>query len=243
VVFDEEYCQLHHDFTVGEYVLIAVSDDGAGMSKEVAGQIFEPFFTTKGPDKGTGLGLSTVYGIIRQNLGFINVYSELGEGTTFRMYLPRFSSEAAGAVEADGAVKAALAGKAKLSNPGNVMGYGTVLLVEDELPLLRLSALMLENLGYSVKPADSPEMALRLIDEAEGAIDLLMTDVVMPGMTGLELYRAAVGKLPHLRCLYMSGYTPNVIVHKGILDREVFFIQKPFSLRDLSLKIQEVLAD
>jgi len=218
-------------------VLIAVSDDGAGMSKEVAGQIFEPFFTTKSHDKGTGLGLSTVYGIIKQNLGFINVYSELGEGTTFRIYLPRFASEA------DGAVKAALAGKAKLSNPGNVMGYGTVLLVEDELPLLRLSALMLENLGYSVKPADSPEMALRLIDEAEGAIDLLMTDVVMPGMTGLELYRAAVGKLPHLRCLYMSGYTPNVIVHKGILDREVFFIQKPFSLRDLSLKIQEVLAD
>jgi len=227
--FDAEYCGFHVGLVPGEYVMLAVSDNGCGMDRETLATIFEPFFTTKAVGKGTGLGLATVYGIVKQNDGFIDVCSELGEGTTFRVYLPRCRSEVAPQPESAPALAA--------------RGSETVLLVEDEPAILEVVTQMLEGLGYQVIAAATPKEALRLAQEHAGRIDLLLTDVIMPEMNGRDLATALVSLYPDMGCLFMSGYTANAIAHHGVLDEQVFFIQKPFSTNDLAGKVREALQE
>jgi CheY-like chemotaxis protein len=205
-----------------------VSDNGSGMSAETLANLFEPFFTTKEIGKGTGLGLATVYGIVKQNNGFINVYSEPGQGTTFKIYLARHQIEAIPPPKEETARPAA-------------RGHETILLVEDEPMLIEMATAMLERQGYNVVPAATPSEAIRLANEHVDRIDLLMTDVVMPDMNGRELARKLLSFSPQLKCLFMSGYTANVIAHHGVLDQGVHFIQKPFSQKDLAAKVREVL--
>lgn len=226
--FDREYCARHPGFVAGEYVMLAVSDDGCGMDKETLENVFEPFFTTKAQGEGTGLGLSTVYGVVKQNEGFINVYSEPGEGTTFRIYLPRLPVDEEQREE-----------QAKIADVA--AGNETVLLVEDEEPLLKLTTRLLESLGYKVVPVEAPQKAIRLVSENPDAIDLLMTDIVMPEMNGRDLWHRLQEFRPGLKCLFMSGYTASVIAHRGILDSDVHFLQKPFSLRELASKLRETI--
>ncbi|MBN1830155.1 MAG: response regulator [Deltaproteobacteria bacterium] len=228
IAFDEDYCATHLDFIPGEYVLLAVSDDGCGMDEETRAHLFEPFFTTKSVGKGTGLGLATVFGIVKQNDGFINVYSEPGQGTTFKIYLPRHKAEPAGALMETSAE----------TPPG---GRETVLIVEDEMAILDLCKRIIEQLGYTVLTAKTPGEAIRLVEEHTGDIHLLITDVVMPEMNGRELAERLASIKPGLKCLYMSGYTANVIAHRGMLAEGVYFIQKPFSMKDLAAKAREVL--
>jgi len=226
--FDEAYCDDHVGFVPGEYVMLAVSDDGCGMNSETLDNVFEPFFTTKEPGKGTGLGLATVYGVVKQNQGFINIYSEPGQGTTFRIYLPRH-----------------LAKEAALPDKGpdtpTKRGHETILLVEDQPSILKMSTRMLEGEGYTVVAAGTPGEAMRLANEHAGDIHLLMTDVVMPEMNGRDLAKNILSLYPHLKCLFMSGYMSNVIAHHGVLDEGVHFIPKPFSRDDLTVKVREVL--
>ena len=212
----------------GEYVLLTVSDTGAGMSKEVRENIFEPFFTTKELGKGTGLGLSTVYGIVKQNDGFIYVASEPGKGATFKIYLPRFEAET-GQDPLGG-----VAGK-------RPTGTETILLVEDDEAILNLGKTILENLGYTVLASPTPKYAIHLAEDHPGDIHLLITDVVMPEMNGRELAEKLGTFRPNLKWLYMSGYTANVIAHRGILEEGVNFIQKPFGSEDLAVKVRQVL--
>jgi PAS domain S-box-containing protein len=214
----------------GEYVMLAVSDNGCGMDAATLDRVFEPFFTTKDVGQGTGLGLATVHGIVKQNNGFVDVTSEPGKGTTFRIYLPRCAEEVADPA-ADGAAEA---------YPG---GTETVLLVEDEQSIRVTTQAILEKLGYAVLTAESPEKALRLVTEYSGRIHLLLTDVVMPGMSGHDLAQQLLGTRPGIRCLYMSGYTASSIAHHGILDKDVAFLAKPFSRSDLARKVREVLDD
>ena len=228
VSLDELYCATHAGFAPGEFVMLTVSDDGCGMDEETRRRLFEPFFTTKDAGKGTGLGLSTVYGIVKQNNGFLDVYSELGQGTTFKIYLPRHTgsiveTRAAGAMEFP-------------------QGHGeTVLLVEDEPTMLNMSREMLERLGYTILTAGSPGEAIRLAGDFAGEIHLLMTDVVMPEMNGRELADRLLTSKPGMKCLFMSGYPANVIAHHGVLEGGVQFIQKPFSVKDLAQKVREGL--
>lgn len=228
VVFDEAYCADHAGFLPGEYVMLAVSDNGFGMDKETQNRIFEPFFTTKQPGKGTGLGLATVYGIVKQNDGFINIYSEPGTGTTFRLYLSRHVGKAYNIQ--------------KKSTAEIPYGSGeSVLVVEDDVSILNLTRRILEELGYSVLAANTPEDAIRLAEEHVGKIHLLITDVVMPKMNGRDLAIRLQGLYPDLKCLFMSGYTANVIAHHGVLEEGVNFIQKPVSKKDLAAKVRDVL--
>jgi len=227
---DEAYCAVHAYSVPGEYVLIAVSDDGCGMDKETQAHLFEPFFTTKAAGKGTGLGLATIYGIVKQNNGFISAYSEPGQGTTFKVYLPRVE-------------RAATAEGAEVETTPPRGGTETVIVVEDEASILELARESLEQLGYAVLAAKTPEEALRLSGENAGPIHLLLTDVVMPQMNGRQLAERLVTARPGLKCLYMSGYTADVIAHRGILDEGVRFIAKPFSLQVLSEKVREALDD
>jgi PAS domain S-box-containing protein len=226
--FDEEYCKEHAGFIPGDFVLLAVSDNGCGMDKDTLDNLFEPFFTTKGVGKGTGLGLATIYGIVKQNKGFINVYSEPGQGSTFKIYLPRLVVDE----DLDKAMpeKKAVAG-----------GTETILLVEDEPSILRMTRMMLERKGYSVLPAATPAEALEKAKNHSGSIDLLMTDVVMPEMNGRDLATKIKVLYPEIRLLFMSGYTANVIAHHGVLDVGVAFIQKPFSIQDMTAKLREML--
>jgi CheY-like chemotaxis protein len=228
VTIDERYCADHVEALQGTFVLLAVSDDGCGMDAVTLAHLFEPFFTTKEMGKGTGLGLATVYGIVKQNKGFINVYSEPGQGTTFKIYLPRHGvgSEPAREETVNHAA----------------MGSETILVVEDEPLILEIATTMLESLGYTVLAASGPADAIRIAREHGGAIQLLMTDVVMPEMNGRLLANHLRAQLPGLRCLFMSGYTANVIAHHGVLDEGVHFIQKPFALHALAAKIREALA-
>jgi PAS domain S-box-containing protein len=212
----------------GDYVLLTVSDTGVGMSKEVRENIFEPFFTTKEVGKGTGLGLSTVYGIVKQNDGFIYVASEPGKGTTFKIYLPRFKAATAPAHSGE------VAGK-------RPTGKETILLVEDDEAILDLGKVILENLGYTVLAARTPVDAMNLVEEHPEDIHLLITDVVMPEMHGRELAEKLSAIRPDLKCLYMSGYTADVIAHRGILDEGLNFIQKPFGSDDLAVRVRQVL--
>jgi PAS domain S-box-containing protein len=228
ITFDEAYCAAHTDFTPGEYVLLAVSDNGCGMDKETQSKLFEPFFTTKAVGEGTGLGLATVYGIVKQNNGFINVYSEPGHGTTFKIYLPRYFGKAE-QIQAKG-----------LASPAE-RGHETILLVEDEKAILKITTMMLEHLGYRVLAASTPGEAIRLAEQHAGELHLLMTDVVMPEMNGRDLARRLLSLYPDIKRLFMSGYTANVIAHHGVLEEGVHFIQKPFSIMNLADKLRETL--
>jgi two-component system sensor histidine kinase EvgS len=216
------------EFIPGDYVQLTVTDTGSGMSREVCEKIFEPFFTTKELGKGTGLGLSTIYGIVKQNDGFIYVTSEPGKGTTFKIYLPRFKDETA-QVPSEKSV-----GK-------RLTGTETILLVEDDAAVLNLSKIILEKLGYTVLASPTPIQAIRLVEEHQGDLHLLITDVVMPEMNGRELAEQLSTIRPNLKCLYMSGYTADVITHRGILAEGVNFIQKPFGSDALAARVREVL--
>jgi two-component system cell cycle sensor histidine kinase/response regulator CckA len=231
-VFDQAFCDAHPGFMPGRYVMLSVSDDGCGMDREMLDHIFEPFFTTKDVSIGTGLGLATVYGIVKQNEGFIDVCSDPGKGTTFRIYLPGSADEPVD--EPGERPSAALAEIPR--------GRGeTVLLVEDEEAILQVGKEMLEGLGYRVLAAGTPGAALHLAKTDPSRIALLFTDVVMPEMDGRAL-AALIGEIhPGLKCLYSSGYTADVIAHRGILDEHVRFLQKPFTTRDLAAKVREAL--
>lgn len=227
--FDDTYCRTHVGFLPGKYVLLAVSDNGCGMDKETCAQIFEPFFTTKSLDQHSGLGLSTLYGIVRQNDGFVNVYSEVGKGTTFRIYLPQHTSD-----NTDGTQPA--------KHAESPTGQETVLLVEDEGALLALAKEQLEELGYKVLASTDPERALGIAEVYGEEIHLLLTDSVMPKMSGLELSKRVTALRPQIESLFMSGYPANVIAHHGILDENIHFLQKPFSQEMLATKIRKVLS-
>lgn len=226
--FDTAFCSGHKGFVPGEYVLLTVSDDGCGMDKETISMIFEPFFTTKGVGEGTGLGLAMVYGIVKQNAGFIDVYSEPGQGTIFNIYLPRYLGKGE---------------KLRLENPVEPAdrGHETVLLVEDEPALLDLGIQLLKMQGYRVLAAGTPGEAIRLAEEHSGEIHLLLTDVIMPELNGRELAKNLLSLYPGLKRLFMSGYTSDVIAHHGVLDEGVHFIQKPFSLEALAAKVRDAL--
>ncbi|HID72440.1 TPA: response regulator, partial [Candidatus Micrarchaeota archaeon] len=228
VSLDGAYCADHYGFIPGEFVMLAVSDDGCGMEKEIRDKVFEPFFTTKDVDKGTGLGLAMVYGIVKQNNGFINVYSEPGRGTSVKIYLPRHEGQSAGGQEQSAAHIQSGCGE-------------TILLVEDDLSILKLGGKILEGLGYVVLTAAAPSEALGLAAKHPGQIHLLVTDVIMPEMNGRQLAERLQSFYPDLKIVYMSGYTANVIAHHGVLDEGICFIQKPFSKQDLATAVREVL--
>jgi len=230
IEFDSEYCADHSGFIEGDYVMLAVSDNGSGMDKETQAQIFEPFYTTKGPNEGTGLGLATVYGIVKQNHGFINIYSEPDIGTTFRIYLPRIAPDT---------VAKTMETKAAPSPRGDE----TILLIEDENAMLGLTKRMLEKLGYCVLPASTPKTALELAEENKDKIDLLITDVILPEMNGRELSSLIQKHCPDIGIVYMSGYSANVIAHHGALDPGIHFLQKPFTTKPLADIIRRALAD
>ncbi len=229
VCFDPAYCAAQAGFVPGEHVMLSVRDNGCGLDAGTLSHLFEPFFTTKGVGKGTGLGLATVYGIVKQNSGFIDVASEPGHGTTFRIYLPRHTAEWARRPEQDQA-------------PALGSGGETILLVEDEPAMLQMTATMLSRMGYEVIAAGTPGEALRLAREHQGPIDLVVTDVVMPEMNGRDLAKNLMTLYPEISRLFMSGYTADVIAHHGVLDEGVHFIQKPFSTKGLAARIHEVLA-
>ncbi|MBT7304506.1 MAG: response regulator, partial [Victivallales bacterium] len=227
-VLDEDCCADHAETVPGEYVLISVSDSGCGMDEDTMAHIFEPFFTTKQMGRGTGLGLATVYGIVKQNNGFINAYSEPDMGTTIKVYLPRHVGSGA---------ETHAAGTPEPAQRGNE----TILLTEDEPGVLTMATQMLEGQGYAVLVARTPGEAIRLAKEHTGKIHLLMTDVVMPEMNGQDLAKILMSIAPQAKRLFTSGYTANVIADHGVLDDGVHFIQKPFSRRALANKVREVL--
>ena len=215
------------DLPAGDCTLLTVTDTGRGMDRQTLAQLFEPFFTTRGDDGGTGLGLATVYGIVRQNGGAIEIDSAPGQGTTVRIYLPR---DLAPLTQAEG------------PRESIVTGSGTVLLVEDEPSLLELARQMLTRLGYTVLAAGDAATALRIAAENQGPIDLLLTDVVMPRMSGRELRSRIESLRPGIACLYMSGYTANVMASQGVLEEGVHFLQKPFDAAALARKVREAMA-
>jgi PAS domain S-box-containing protein len=230
VTLDEEYARHHAPVQPGDYVMVAISDTGAGMDSETQSHIFEPFFTTKGT-KGTGLGLSTVYGIVKQSGGYIWVYSEVGKGTMFKIYLPRVASIDEGVTQVAAPVETHKA------EPGTE----TILLVEDEPNLRYLARQYLEKQGYKVIEAADGAVAMQIAVAHEKVIHLLLTDVIMPGMNGRELAQRITEIRPNTKVLYMSGYTENVVGHNGMLDEGVRLLQKPFNLRDLKRFVREVL--
>jgi PAS domain S-box-containing protein len=224
---DSAYTRDHAVVVPGPYVLLAVSDTGIGMSAETVAHIFEPFYTTKESGRGTGLGLSTVYGIVKQSGGYVWVYSELGKGTTFKVYLPRVAD----------AVQAPQEGPAST----NQKGHETILLVEDEADVRELTQMVLTDRGYKVIEARSPAEAERLAGNNGDEIHLLLTDVVMPGISGRELAKRLTARFPHLRVMFMSGYTYNVIAQNGTLEEGISFLQKPFTPQLLTEKVREAL--
>lgn len=230
VCLDPDDCAAHVYAAPGEYVMLAVSDDGCGMDKDILDKLFEPFFTTKTKGKGTGLGLATIYGIVKQNNGSIYVYSEPKRGTTFKIYLPRHMSKPEHIQKEDPTGLA-------------VQGRETILLVEDEPAILKMTVRMLKRFGYTVIASNTPGEALRMARENTGDIHLLITDVVMPEMNGRDLAKNLLSLYPDVKRLFMSGYTANVIAHHGVLDRGVHFIQKPFSAKELADKVKEALED
>jgi CheY-like chemotaxis protein len=229
VTLDENFARTHAPLTPGDYIMLAISDTGIGMDSETQSRIFEPFFTTKGA-KGTGLGLSTVYGIVKQSGGFIFVDSQPERGTAFRTYFPRVNGRQEAAAAQD-----------SLGLPRRDHGQETILLVEDETHLRRLARQYLETQGYKVLEAEDGAAALQIVDGYRGTIDLLLTDVVMPGMNGRELATNIAKLLPDMRVLYMSGYSENAVGHDGTLDAGVNLLQKPFSLPALRDRVREVL--
>ncbi len=224
----DEHSTVNSELAPGTYVLLSISDNGCGMSKDTVVHIFEPFFTTKGIGSGTGLGLATVYGIVKQNNGHIRVFSEPGQGTTFTLYLPTY----------EGAEELILTNDAKDELP---RGIETILLVEDEQSILSMATMMLEEQGYTVLPTSSPVDAINTANEYAGDISLLMTDVIMPEMNGLVLANKLRVLYPDIKHLFMSGFTADVIAHHGFLDDGVHFIQKPFTLLEITTIVRDVL--
>lgn len=229
VVLGEEYIRSHADVRPGRYVMLAVTDTGIGMTAEVKRHLFEPFFTTKGPGKGTGLGLAVVHGIVKQSDGSIEVYSEPGVGTSFKIYLP--------IVE-----QAAPTGKSWHGLGPAPRGTETLLLVEDEDGVRALSRYTLQQCGYTLLEASHGEEAIRVATNYREKIHLLVTDVVMPGMGGRILAERLLSLHPEMKVLYLSGYTDDAVVRHGILHEEVNFLQKPFSPNALAHKVRDVIA-
>lgn len=227
-VVDSAFCVSHADAVPGEYVCLSLRDTGSGMDDETLAHIFEPFFTTKGVSEGTGLGLASVYGAIRQNNGFVTVTSVIGQGSTFDLYLPRHHGEASSVAFTPAVTGTRAAGE-------------TILLVEDEPGILRVTARVLKSAGYTVLQAGDGMEALRVAREHSGEIHLLLTDVVMPTLSGRDLANAMIAARPRLRCLFMSGHTADVIAHRGMLDPGVFFLEKPYAIAALVAKVREVL--
>ncbi|HXA51602.1 MAG TPA: PAS domain S-box protein [Candidatus Acidoferrum sp.] len=225
--FDDTYLAAHPEVRPGPYVMLAVTDTGIGMTAEIQSKIFEPFFTTKEKGKGTGLGLATVYGMVKQSGGWIWVYSEPGKGTTFKIYLQRTDEPLS---------------KAKAASNRGLRGTETILVVEDQSDLRALAVTALSRYGYSVHGAGSGREALGFCHEFASPIHLVLTDVVMPDMNGKELAGRMAALRPETHILYMSGYTANVIVHHGVVDDGVAFLQKPFTPESLAAKVREVLS-
>ncbi len=228
LTLDREYCAGRQGFVPGDVVMLTVSDTGCGIDKETLKHIYEPFFTTKATGQGTGLGLATVYGIVKQNKGFINVYSEPGQGTAFRIYLPRHTGDADLLIIPD---------EIEIPTGRNEI----ILIVEDESPILKAAKKMLKKLNYSVLAETSPDRAMDLAKKQSGDIHLLLTDVVMPEMSGPELAKKLKIMYPDLKILFMSGYTADIISHRGVLENSVNFISKPFTSKELAFKIRDVL--
>jgi CheY-like chemotaxis protein len=226
---DEQYVRAHLSVRPGPYVLLAVSDNGTGMDAQTRARLFEPFFTTKTQGRGTGLGLSIVYGIVKQSGGNIEIYSEPGRGTSVKVYLPRV--ERAAPTEAESA--AAAAGR----------GTETILLVEDEEMVRRLVRETLEREGYTLLDASGPAEAQRIIRSYKAPIHLMITDVVMPKLSGRELAQRVARERPEMKVLYMSGYTDNAVAASGVLGAQVPFLQKPFTPSVLARKVRQVLEE
>jgi signal transduction histidine kinase/ActR/RegA family two-component response regulator len=225
---DDNYASTHVEVTAGQYVMIAVTDTGSGMSPEVMAKAFEPFFTTKGVNKGTGLGLSQVFGFVKQSGGHVKIYSEPGEGTTVRIYLPRFFG-AEGAASPDGPAETA-------ARPATE----TILVVEDDERVRASTTDAIRELGYTVMHAGSGEEALRKLSE-NPAIALIFTDIVMPTMNGRKLAEEATARMPGLKVIFTTGFTKNAVVHNGVLDHDVHFLAKPFTIDQLAAKLRDVL--
>ncbi len=225
---DDDYCFYNPGFSPGDFVLLNFSDNGCGMNKETLDRIYEPFYSTKQTGDGSGLGMSTVYGIIKQNKGYIKVYSEVGRGTTINIYLPRFEAVIQEQKPVD-------------SSETIELGTETVLLVEDEETLLEMITRMLDSHGYTVLTASNPEEAIVLAAKHQHKIQLLLSDIVLPGMSGLDLSTHLLESLPDLKYIFMSGYSANVIAHNGVLDEGLNFIQKPFGMDDLLRKVRNTL--
>lgn len=227
VVLDKYYCATHVYAKPGNYVLLSLNDTGGGMSKKVLSQIFEPFFTTKKLSQGTGLGMSTVFGIVKQNNGHINVYSEVGFGTTVKIYLPSSEGETLQKLEKQTIEKFA--------------GHETILVVEDDQSILSLCRTILSGYGYKVITEADPRVAMEHTVEKSGGVALLLTDVIMPHMSGEELRLALEKSHPEIKTLFMSGYTADIIAHQGILPNGINFLQKPFTKEQLGRRVREVL--
>ena len=226
IIIDDKDSFKKEGFKSGDFVMLSISDNGCGMDETMQAHLFEPFYTTKEMGKGTGLGLATVYGAVKQNNGFIDVFSKINKGTTFKIYFPRYTD-----IDTE---KTESTKKQKVFH-----GNGTILLVEDEASILNLITKMLEHLGYSILSADSAEKALELAKK--NAINLLITDVVMPKVNGFDLAKTILQTQPEMKQLFMSGYTADVITNQGVLKKDTPFIQKPFSISELSAKIKEIL--
>src|SRR5262245_47287803 len=225
---DDRYSRLHPGVPPGQYVLIAVTDTGTGMSADVAAKAFDPFFTTKETGKGTGLGLSQVFGFVRQSGGHVKIYSELGQGTTVKVYLPRHYGDAAD--------RQTSVVKEKTEPKGTEI----ILLVEDDASVLALTATGLRDLGYTVIEARHANEAIAQLNKGT-PVQLLLTDIVMPDVSGRKLAEQAVALSPGLKVLFMTGFTKNAVVHNGVLDAGVHFLAKPFTLEELSRKVREAL--
>jgi len=226
---DDRYAKMHADVKSGQYVMISITDTGVGMSPDTAQRAFEPFFSTKEQGKGTGLGLSQVFGFVKQSHGHVKIYSELGHGTTVKLYLPRL-------VQSGAEVTTKLISRESRTTRGEL-----VLVVEDEAAVRQISMEALRELGFAVLSTQSPRDALQILADNE-KIALLFTDVVMPGMNGRELARQALAMRPKLKVLYTTGYSRNAIVHNGVLDPETFLLAKPFTIDELAAKLEQILA-
>jgi CheY-like chemotaxis protein/two-component sensor histidine kinase len=228
VEIEEDFVKKYENISAGQYILLSVSDSGTGIESDIIDKIFDPFFTTKEFGKGTGLGLSTVYGIVKQHGGMIHVYSEKGKGTIFKIYLPVKDNKAENNIPSP-------------AKSVNTRGNETILAVEDNPEVRNLLETVLKKNGYNAFIAEDAETALSISSSYEGVIHLLITDVIIPDMNGLQLYTKISEMRPEIKSIYISGYTANVIAHNGKLDEGINFIQKPFSISDFIRKVREVL--